>query len=114
MMCGKTRVTRGVPEILDDMFRELAVPPRRRYARPDLCAARLMRGQIGDEHCTGKDLTFSIERDNSDIRYFLARSRRRVKAVSKTVEMVDLCLRLYHHLHDTPRNFSAQIGRAHV
>ena len=63
--------------------------------------------QTGDEHFTGKDLTFSIERDNSDIRYFLTRFRRRAKVVSKTVEMVDLCLRLYHHLHDTPRNFAA-------
>ena len=61
----------------------------------------------GDRHFTGKDLTFSIEQDNSNIRHFLARFRRRTKVVSKTVEMVDLSLRLYHHLHDTPRNFAA-------
>ena len=33
---------------------------------------------------TGKDLTFSIEQDNSDIRHFLARFRRRTKVVSKS------------------------------
>ena len=59
------------------------------------------------QHFTGKDLTFSIEQDNSNIRHFLARFRRRAKVVSKTAEMVDLSLRLYHHLHDTPRNFTA-------
>ena len=60
-----------------------------------------------DQLFTGKDLTVPIERDNSNIRHFLARFRRRTKVVSKTVEMVDLSLRLYHHLHDTPRNFAA-------
>src|SRR3954466_8435549 len=49
---------------------------------------------------TGKDLTVSIERDNSDIRHFLARFRRRTKVVSKWPRMVDLSLRLYHHYHD--------------
>jgi len=49
---------------------------------------------------TGKDLTFPIEQDNSNIRHFLARFRRRTKVVSKCEEMVDLSLRLYHHLHD--------------
>ena len=32
---------------------------------------------LEDRHFTGKDLTFSIEQDNSDIRHFLARCRRR-------------------------------------
>ena len=49
---------------------------------------------------TGKDLTVPIERDNSDIRHFLARFRRRTKVVSKCPRMVDLSLRLYHHDHD--------------
>ena len=49
---------------------------------------------------TGKDLTVPIEQDNSNIRHFLARFRRRTKVVSKSLEMVDLSLRLYHHLHD--------------
>ena len=43
---------------------------------------------------TGKDLTVPIEQDNSNIRHFLARFRRRTKVVSKAVEMVDLSLRL--------------------
>jgi insertion element IS1 protein InsB len=55
---------------------------------------------------TGKHLTFPIERDNSNIRHFLARFRRRTKVVSKTEEMVDLSLRLYHHLHDNPESFA--------
>lgn len=42
---------------------------------------------------TGKDLTVPIERDNSDIRHFLARFRRRTKVVSKCPRMVDLSLR---------------------
>ena len=56
---------------------------------------------IPPEHLfTGKDLTVSIERDNSNIRHFLARFRRRTKLVSKCPRMVDLSLRLYHHYHD--------------
>ena len=53
-----------------------------------------------DQLFTGKDLTVPIEQDNSNIRYFLARFRRRAKVVSKVVEMVDLSLRIYHHFHD--------------
>jgi insertion element IS1 protein InsB len=55
---------------------------------------------------TGKDLTFPIEQDNSDIRHYLSRFRRRTKVVSKTAEMVDLSLRLHHHL-DQPENYAA-------
>jgi insertion element IS1 protein InsB len=54
---------------------------------------------------TGKDLTYPIEQDNSDIRNFLARFGRRTKVVSKVEEMVDLSLRLYHNLHDDVDNF---------
>ena len=60
-----------------------------------------------DQLFTGKDLTFSIEQDNSNIRHFLARFRRRTKVVSKVEEMVDLSLRIYHHFHDNPHNFAA-------
>src|SRR6202007_513441 len=60
-----------------------------------------------DQLFTGKDLTFPIEQDNSNIRHFLARFRRRTKVVSKPVALVDLSLRLYHHFHDNPRNFAA-------
>jgi len=58
-----------------------------------------------DQLFTGKDLTFSIEQDNSNIRHFLARFRRRTKVVSKSLEMVDLSLRIYQHFHDNPDNF---------
>jgi len=60
-----------------------------------------------DQLFTGKDLTFSIEQDNSNIRHFIARFRRRTKVVSKVEEMVDLSLRLSHCLHDNPKNFAA-------
>jgi insertion element IS1 protein InsB len=53
---------------------------------------------------TGKPYTHDIERDNSNIRHFLARFRRRTKVVSKQAYMVDLSLRLYHHLHDNLDN----------
>ena len=48
-----------------------------------------------DQLFTGKDLTVSIEQDNSNIRHFVARFRRRTKVVSKVVEMVDLSLSNY-------------------
>ena len=56
---------------------------------------------------TGKDLTVPIERDNSDIRHFLALFRRKAKVVSRSVEMVGLSLRIHHHFHDNPRNLAA-------
>ncbi|MGB6663613.1 MAG: IS1 family transposase, partial [Methylocella sp.] len=55
---------------------------------------------------TGKDLTFPIEQDNSNIRHYLARFRRRTKAVSKCPIMVDPAPRLHHHLRD-PKNHAA-------
>ena len=64
-----------------------------------------------DQLFTGKDLTVSIEQDNSNIRHFVARFRRRTKVVSKVVEMVDLSLRVYHHFHD---NLEAFIEKAAV
>jgi insertion element IS1 protein InsB len=39
---------------------------------------------------TGNDLTFGIEQDNSNIRHYLARFRRRSKVSSRSREMVDL------------------------
>lgn len=59
-----------------------------------------------DQLFTGKDLTFPIEQDNSNIRHYLARWRRRTKVVSKCPKMVDLTLRLHHHLRD-PKNYAA-------
>ena len=63
-----------------------------------------------DQLFTGKDLTFSIEQDNSDIRHFVARFRRRTKVVSKIALMVDLSLRPYHYLHDNPQNLAALLA----
>lgn len=53
-----------------------------------------------DRHFYGKDLTFPIEQTNSDIRHQLARFTRRTKASSRSLIMVDLSLKLAHHLQD--------------
>lgn len=53
-----------------------------------------------DRHFYGKDLTFPIEQTNSDIRHRLARFVRRTKASSRSLQMVDLSLKLYHHFQD--------------
>ncbi len=53
---------------------------------------------------TGKDLTFPIEQDNSDVRHHLARFRRRSKVTSRARHMVDGALRLLCHLRQ-PANF---------
>jgi insertion element IS1 protein InsB len=53
---------------------------------------------------TGKDLTFPIEQDNSNIRHYLARFRRRSKVTSRARHMVDTSLRPLHHLMQ-PENF---------
>src|SRR3954466_14059695 len=42
---------------------------------------------------TGKDLTFPIEQDNSDVRHHLARFRRRSKRTSRARHMADGALR---------------------
>ena len=59
-----------------------------------------------DQLFTGKDLTFPIEQDNSNIRHYLARFRRRSKVTSRAAHMVDSSLRLLHHLMQ-PENFLA-------
>jgi insertion element IS1 protein InsB len=51
---------------------------------------------------TGKDLTFPIEGDNSNVRHYLARFRRRTKVVSRSKQMIDLSLRLLYHLQNPP------------
>ena len=53
---------------------------------------------------TGKDLTFPIEQDNSDVRHHLARFRRRSKVTSRARHTVDGALRLLCHLRQ-PENF---------
>jgi insertion element IS1 protein InsB len=59
-----------------------------------------------DQLFTGKDLTFPIEQDNSNVRHDLARFRRRTKVVSKAERMADLSLRLHYHLSST-QNYAA-------
>jgi insertion element IS1 protein InsB len=56
------------------------------------------------QHFTGKDLTFGIEQDNSNVRHHLARFCRRSKVTSRAQPMVDGTLRLLHHLKQ-PENF---------
>jgi insertion element IS1 protein InsB len=63
-----------------------------------------------DQLFTGKDLTFPIEADNSDVRHYLARFRRRTKVVSKCEKMVELSLRLLHHLQK-PENYAAYAAK---
>ena len=53
---------------------------------------------------TGKDLTFPIEQDHSDVRHHLARFRRRSKVTSRARHMVDGALRLLCRLR-RPENF---------
>ena len=55
---------------------------------------------------TGRDLTVPIEQDSSNVRHCLARLRRRTKVVSRCRTMVDLSLRLLHHLQH-PANHAA-------
>lgn len=63
-----------------------------------------------DQLFTGKELTFPIEQDNSNVRHCLARFRRRTKVVSKCRNMVDLSLRLLHHLQN-PANYTCYAER---
>jgi insertion element IS1 protein InsB len=58
----------------------------------------------GEQLFTGKDLTFPIEQDNSEVRHHLARSRRRSKVTSRARHMVDGALKLLCHLR-RPENF---------
>ena len=60
-----------------------------------------------ERHFYGKDLTFPIEATNSDIRHRLARFTRRTKASSRSFQMVQASLLLFHHLQnkDTLQNF---------
>ena len=53
---------------------------------------------------TGKDLTFPIGQDDSDIRHHLARFRRRSKVTSRARHMVDGALRLLCYPRQ-PENF---------
>ena len=56
------------------------------------------------KHVIGKQYTVAIERDNSNTRHYLARMTRRTKVVSKTIEMVDITMRIHHFLA-IPENY---------
>jgi insertion element IS1 protein InsB len=57
-----------------------------------------------DRHYFGKDLTFPIESTHSDIRHRLARFKRKTKASSRSIKMVDISLKLFHYFQDYPQN----------
>jgi insertion element IS1 protein InsB len=61
---------------------------------------------IPEKHLfTGKDITPPIERDNSLTRHYLARFRRRTRVTSRSLQMVELSLRLlFHYLHSSLRD----------
>ena len=48
-----------------------------------------------DRHVIGKSGTVAIEQDNSNTRHHIGRMTRKTKVVSKTVEMVDMTLKLW-------------------
>ena len=54
------------------------------------------------QHITGKAHTHAIERDNARTRHWFARFRRRGLTVSKSIEMINLTIRLsaYYHYDD--------------
>lgn len=51
-----------------------------------------------ERHFVGKDLTFPIEATNSDLRHKIARFHRRSKVTSRSQEMVEATLNIFHHL----------------
>lgn len=60
-------------------------------------------------HFYGKDLTFPIEATNSDIRHRLARFKRKTKASSRSWDMVNRSLLLFHYFQDYPENLERWI-----
>ena len=64
-----------------------------------------------DRHVIGKKYTTAIEQDNSDTRHHLARMTRRTKVVSKTVEMLNITIKLWAALRnpDMLENFMVKI-----
>jgi insertion element IS1 protein InsB len=62
-----------------------------------------------NRHFWGKDLTFPIEGTNSDIRHRLARFKRKTKASSRSLDMVNRSLLLFHYFQDYPQNLESWI-----
>ena len=63
-----------------------------------------------ERHITGKDLTYPIEQTNSDIRHRLARFKRKTKASSRSVDMVQKSLKLFHFFQDKPQNIALYVA----
>ena len=51
-------------------------------------------------HIIGKQHTIGIEQNNSNIRHYSARMTRRTKVVSKSIEMIDITLRILWYLNE--------------
>ena len=54
-----------------------------------------------ERHVIGKEHTGCIERDNSNTRHHLGRFTRKTKIVSKSKEMIDYSLRIWHAVTTT-------------
>lgn len=61
-------------------------------------------------HFYVKYLTFPIEGTNSDIRHRVARFKRKTKDSSRSNEMVNLSLKLFHYFQDYPQNVVASMA----
>ncbi len=53
-----------------------------------------------ERHIIGKKYTIAIEQNNSNVRHHLGRMTRRSKIVSKSIEMVDLTMRLWWYINE--------------
>jgi insertion element IS1 protein InsB len=53
-----------------------------------------------ENHAIGKQYTIGIEQNNSNIRHYSARMTRRTKVVSKSLEMIDITLRIMWFLNE--------------
>ncbi len=51
------------------------------------------------KHHTGKDFTWQIEQNNSRQRHWFARFRRKSLVVSRSMEMIELTMRLFATFH---------------
>ena len=52
-----------------------------------------------NRHVIGKSHTIAIEQNNSNTRHYLGRFTRKTKIVSRSIEMVELSIRLWVHVN---------------
>ena len=52
------------------------------------------------KYIIGKKYTIEIEQNNSNVRYFLGRMTRRTKVVTKSIEMLDIILKLCWYINE--------------